>query len=259
MYTQAILSDSRSATFSPESASGVMPYDSPDGQTTDPSGPAPARANLSARQAKEAGLLTSGTYGPPGSISSSSVALQSSLASRLQVRMASLGSTSFKLTWKMRVTPSGRQICALRASERRTSGSGCGSWPTPIVNDAIGSAYCYGQEKRDGSRQKLLKLPGAAQLATWPTPQASDSTGGGMAKRAIGRSNLNDFAILASHQDGTPARLTASGDLLTGSCAGMDAGGQLNPAHSRWLIGLPPEWDDCAPTATRLSRKLRPR
>jgi hypothetical protein len=90
-------------------------------------------------------------------------------------------------------------------------------------------------------------------LAGWPTPvtvpdsEASHGQLSGDFRRKLAE-------ILPSLH---PARLTASGEMLTGSSAGMESGGRLNPAHSRWLMGYPPEWDVCAVTAMPSSRKSR--
>lgn len=119
------------------SESGVTHYDSPDGLTTGLSGPEAARANLSARQVKERGSMTSGTYGPRSTISSNSVALQQSLESKLQDKLQNRGSTLYQLTWTQWVTPSGRSFSRLRASALRTSETGCIGWPTPATMDAL--------------------------------------------------------------------------------------------------------------------------
>ena len=248
----------------------------PDGATAALCGLALAPANLSARQAKAMGLTISGICGQHGSTLSHSAALIESTANRLQALTAWRGSTLYKLTWKLRVTPGGQLIYALRASVPRTSGNDYGllltGWKTPNCPRAhdsnLSAGRIYASKKQEDLPEQAWltdwTLPtvvpccySGMTLAPWPTPNTNNSKGAyqdvekNLARTAAGRQvNLQDVARLM-----TPARLTASGAMLTGSCAGMESGGQLNPAHSRWLMGLPPEWDDCAPTVTPSTRK----
>lgn len=261
MSVQVTFTVSPSAISSLVSVCGLMHCDLRIGLTTVPSGPVPVRANLSARQAKELGLMTSGTYGRHSTTSSKSAALQSSLESRLRARTQSLGSTLFKMTWKPWTTPSGRCRFRLRASVLRTSATDCTGWRSPMGTDGEVDCLLDGVLKRLNAH-KQISIAMQARLAGWPTSQARDGDSTGrtatpqtsMKRFESGRRNLDEVAQLT-----VPARLTASGELLTGSSAGMDGGGQLNPAHSRWLMGLPAAWGACAPTAMRSSHKPRKR
>ena len=174
--------DILSATFLPGSESGHTLSDLQAGPMTNQSGQVPAPASRSAQPESAGVQMTLAIFGPNGSASSASVALQSSLGNRLRVRMALHGLTLFTVTWKVRVTPSLRSIFALRASARRTSGKGFTSWPTPVVST---SDWQYGDNKRE---RKILTLSGTVKLATWPTPQTDNF-------RSRGGDRINEMGI----------------------------------------------------------------
>ena len=148
MFAPTTLPDSHNATSSPASACGATPCARGGGQIAALYGLAPAPANHSAWLAWVVGSTTSGTFGPSGSTSSSSAALRSSLVSRLKQRLGTDGSTLFNLTWKESTTPSQRSVSRLVASVPRTSGSGCGSWPTPTKTQAGGTPEQFMERKR---------------------------------------------------------------------------------------------------------------
>ena len=246
MSPQTNCVDITNVTFLRASPGGATPLTLPDGRVIDPCGLALALANLSARQVKALGLRTSGIYGPPGSTSSRSVAPQSCLESKLRARLSMLGSTLYKLTWKAWVTPSGVSRFRLRASVRRKSETECTGWPTPTTRDWKDGAECLNVPVNS-------LLGSTVWAAGWPTCTANDAEKRGNVAWREGKPNgLNATAAITG-----PARLTASGQMRTGSDAAMESGGQLNPAHSRWLMSYPPEWDACAVTAMPLSRRKR--
>ena len=247
--------------------------------------------------------------------------LSRAIAERLKVRTNELGSTLFELTWKEHVTPSGHVLPRLVASERRTEDTVCIGWPTPQLSDTSGG----GQAKRSDGRANLndfamlsgwptsrategeknvrspegaaremerkggpQDLMQAAALTAWGTPAARDWKSGDASQETMDRNArpLNELAMLAgwttlqAHDEtgrskgqkeihGTlrgcaclvsEARLTAFGSGPIGFLLGpngweiVPACGQLNPNHSRWLMGFPASWCAAAVTAFRSLR-----
>jgi hypothetical protein len=140
-------------------------------------------------------------------------------------------------------------------------------WQTPVVNDAQGSQYSYSS----GDKTKpFLKLPGQAHLTGWNTPAASDGNGGKKphpdttmtGQHPSGRKvnmGLASQAHIGMRPPTGPARLTASGEMLTGSAARMESGGQLHPEHSLWLQLGPfaTVWARCAARVTPSTSRKR--
>lgn len=254
---------------------------SQDGPTIYPCGRDRAHANLSARQAREKGLLTSGTYGPHSAGLSSSAALQSSLESRLVERTALSGSPLYRLTWKRLVMPSLRSVLVQRVSGLRTKEKGCTGWPTPNAGPQNDSDSTW-RERRELLKEKHgngngfgMNLGMASTLAGWATPRKSDESTRRMSDAWDGHDIVCQAQLAGwpTPMAGTPAqngnseagntdssRLTVSltpGPASNGLNAPTESAAPLNACLSRWLMGFPPEWDYAAIEAHRCFGRQR--
>lgn len=159
MSNQRICTDTSPTISLQESGAGHSLCESLGGPTTGRSGQALAPVNLSARQAKARGLLTSGTSGQPSTGSSPSSALQSLLESRFRQRTQTHGWTLYNLTWKGWATPSGVSRSRLRASVRHKSATDYTGWATPTTRD-----YKDGAAPSVRASGKSDRLPHAVYL-----------------------------------------------------------------------------------------------
>lgn len=210
---------------SPVSADGRSLSDLRDGPMIDLFGQVHVPASPLVPPARARRPMTSATFGLRGYLSSPSVALQSSLESRLKRRLDGAGSILFALTWRVKGTPAGRPYCQLAASARPISETGFGSWPTPMAGTPAQKGYNEAGNTDSGRK--------TVALAMWPTPNVPNG----------GRSR-------APHTMSAQASLTASGMTPNGSTAQTEKPGQLDPDHSRWVMGYSVEHLNCAPTET---------
>ena len=129
--------------------------------------------------------------------------------------------------------------------------------PTPKASEAEKDSRTQDGAMNEVMRGKGPSLSATVGISAVTTPSArdwKDTTG-------MSESGVDPDGSTRSRLDQLPrqAQLAVSGQTAIGGTDATASTGQLDPAYSRWLMGLPPVFCDCAVTVTALRRPSRKR
>ncbi len=130
------------------------------------------------------------------------------------------------------------------ADDLENLGYACGAAVIPAAS--LGALTCEADSIGPGySMSWYMDLP----KSNWRTPAVTDSVGG------IPLQAINDPENFKSMVKNEYLVRRAYGATPNGEPARTGSSARMNPSHSRWLMGYPPEWDVCAVMAMQSSHK----
>lgn len=194
LFAPTTYADSTNTTSLQASESGPTPFVAPVGKTIAKSGRSPAPASRSAQPGAAKPKRMKGIFGQSSFHSSRHDDLSSALANRLRAVTDLHGSTMYTLTWEVAITPSGLRLPRLAATARRIEESGCTSWLSPQASDMTGG----GQAKRATDPERSNNLNDYALMAEpWATPASLDWKNGTASQETMERNArpLNEQAV----------------------------------------------------------------
>ena len=214
---------------SPAPGSGRSPQTWPDG--VDLFGQPLVPASRSQSQAKAPVETTRGICGPTSFDSPAPCGPLSSWVSRLQDRLASIGSTESPLIWREKATPAGRSIFRLApwTPPIAASGSIGSPWPTPMAGTPAQNGNNYAGNNDSIRRLEVIlglrETPNGSK-SHWPTPTVADVEGGRKTRSGARGDEMLLNGLL-------------SGVAPNGSNALTEKRGAPNPEFACWLMGWP--------------------